>query len=277
MLHLLNIHKRERQLTLGMVLLNLLFMSAIYLIKPARDGIFLIELGYEQLPWIYIIVAIISTPITLFLSQTVQKLNIYVVIRNTLLFGITSLAAIWLLLQWNTTWAVYLFYIWISLYGVMLISEYWLLANTLMDASQSKRIFVLLNIGAIAGAVAGSGLSTFLVGPLGFRTDILILFGAGVLVPGIVLVRRLWLTNNPGDTGSSEMGEAEPLPVQEGLQSSNRPVLSSSYPLLIIGIIATVALKSMRTGSDVSRIEETRGELRRLALAIAGDPELVSG
>ena len=47
--------------------------------------------------------------------------------------------------------------------------------------------------------------------------------------------------------------------------------------IVILGIIATVAVKSLTGVNDAVRIEETRQELGQLALAIAGWPELVSG
>ena len=47
--------------------------------------------------------------------------------------------------------------------------------------------------------------------------------------------------------------------------------------LVIIGVLASVGLKSLGTVNQTSRIEETRQEMERLAHAIAGDPSLVSG
>lgn len=47
--------------------------------------------------------------------------------------------------------------------------------------------------------------------------------------------------------------------------------------LLIIGILASVGLKSLSAINQTSRVEETRQELDLLASAIAGDPSLVAG
>ncbi len=47
--------------------------------------------------------------------------------------------------------------------------------------------------------------------------------------------------------------------------------------VIIIGILAAVAFNSLGTSLDVSRTEETKSEMQRLAYAIAGNPELVSG
>ena len=47
--------------------------------------------------------------------------------------------------------------------------------------------------------------------------------------------------------------------------------------LVIVGILATVALKSLTAINQTSRYEETKQELDRLAWAVAGNPNLVSG
>ena len=47
--------------------------------------------------------------------------------------------------------------------------------------------------------------------------------------------------------------------------------------LVIIGIIASIAFRSLGTVTETARVEETRSEMERLADAITGDPNSVSG
>lgn len=47
--------------------------------------------------------------------------------------------------------------------------------------------------------------------------------------------------------------------------------------LIIIGIIAAVAMKTMNSGTDQRRVEETKQHLDRLAYAISGNPNSISG
>ena len=46
--------------------------------------------------------------------------------------------------------------------------------------------------------------------------------------------------------------------------------------IIILSIISAVSLKSLKSASEVARIEQTKEELRQLAYAIAGDPDLIS-
>lgn len=61
-------------------------------------------------------------------------------------------------------------------------------------------------------------------------------------------------------------------------------VTSSGYSLIelvivivIIGILATITLRSMSGTNSAARVEQTTRQLARIAHAIAGDPNLVSG
>ena len=47
--------------------------------------------------------------------------------------------------------------------------------------------------------------------------------------------------------------------------------------IVIIGILATITLRSMSGTNSVARVEQTTRQLERIAHAIAGDPNLVSG
>ncbi len=47
--------------------------------------------------------------------------------------------------------------------------------------------------------------------------------------------------------------------------------------MIIVAILATVTLRSLRSSTEVARTEETRRELDRLAWAISGNPSLISG
>lgn len=47
--------------------------------------------------------------------------------------------------------------------------------------------------------------------------------------------------------------------------------------IVILGIISSIAMSSLRSGTEIARVEETKRELDQLAKAIAGDQNLLSG
>ncbi|HMB99356.1 MAG TPA: hypothetical protein VKM36_12775, partial [Balneolaceae bacterium] len=63
----------EWYVTIAMFFVNFLLMVVLYFLKPARDSLFLIELGAAQLPLVFILVAVVSIPVTQLVSRLVQS------------------------------------------------------------------------------------------------------------------------------------------------------------------------------------------------------------
>jgi prepilin-type N-terminal cleavage/methylation domain-containing protein len=69
-----------------------------------------------------------------------------------------------------------------------------------------------------------------------------------------------------------------------GDKRMRRPNSASGYSfiellvvIIIIGIVASVAMRAMTGVNTTARVEETKQKLERIAYAIAGDPNLLSG
>ena len=63
----------------------------------------------------------------------------------------------------------------------------------------------------------------------------------------------------------------------ENSKNSGYTLIEIMIVIIIIGIITSIALKSLDSTNDIARVEETRKELDRLAEAVAGRTDLVSG
>lgn len=60
------------------------------------------------------------------------------------------------------------FYLWSSVFSMVLLTQFWALASELYSVQQGERLFVVLGLGQTLGAVLGSKLAAFLAGsPLG--------------------------------------------------------------------------------------------------------------
>lgn len=156
-----DIRRQEWKIASLMFLLHFLMMTALYLLKPARDSLFLSTIGSHKLPFIYLLLAAVSMPVSIFISKITQRYSTKSVLQYTLVFFIVSLGILRLFFNFDAVWVYYVFYILVGIFGILLISQCWLFANTLFSAAQSKRVFSFLNLGAILGAVAGSGISIF--------------------------------------------------------------------------------------------------------------------
>jgi ATP:ADP antiporter, AAA family len=84
------------------------------------------------------------------------------------------------------------FYLWIGVFNMVAVAQFWAFANDLYTNDRGKRLFPLVGVGATLGALAGSGLTAFAFGGIG-PYNLMLVAAAGLLVPvalTIVVHRR---------------------------------------------------------------------------------------
>lgn len=227
-----------------MVGLHFLLMVVLYFLKPARDSLFLVETGPDQLPVVYIILAMVSLPITYLVSDVLARFPTRQVIGWVL--GILTLNL--MLLRWLFLFdhpLIYMaFYIWVGIFGILVISLFWLLANSLFDAAQSKRLFSLLTLAAILGSVFGSEASSLIVSFTPVITEDLLYISIGLLFLAI-LTLFLIPDSDPEDSKASEVNDR--FANKKETPSAANTVFQSKYQLLIAGVIALTTVATTFT------------------------------
>src|SRR5690625_3883810 len=114
-----------------MFLLHFLLMTALYLLKPARDSLFLSGIGARQLPFVYLLLAAVSMPVSIFISKITQKYKPKRVLQYTLLFFIGNLGLLRLLFNVDAAWVYYVFYVLVGIFSIVLCAQFVLLASSL--------------------------------------------------------------------------------------------------------------------------------------------------
>ena len=110
------------------------------------------------------------------------------IVRTTLFFAAHTLLFYALYGSFGPTlWVAVAFYIWISIFNMMVVAQFWSFANDLYSEAVGKRLFPLFALGASLGAVAGSGLADVLIGRIG--TASMLLVSATILVSAALVVR----------------------------------------------------------------------------------------
>jgi AAA family ATP:ADP antiporter len=71
------------------------------------------------------------------------------------------------------------FYLWVGVFSLMIIAQFWSFANDLYTTEEGKRLFPLIQVGGSIGAVAGSAVAGVLIRPLGLYEPLLL--GAALL------------------------------------------------------------------------------------------------
>src|SRR6056297_3798484 len=227
-----------------MFALHFLLMVVLYFLKPARDSLFLVETGPDQLPIVYIILALVSLPFTYLVSDVLARFPTRQVIGWVLGFLTLNLMLLrWLFLLDHPS--VYmLFYIWVGIFGILVISLFWLLANSIFDAAQSKRLFSLLTLAAILGSVFGSEASSLIVSYTPVITEDLLYISIGILFLSILLLYFV-----PGaDPGNEGRYQAENrFADNQNSSSAAKTVFQSKYQLLIAGVIGLTTVATTFT------------------------------
>ncbi|HWP37922.1 MAG TPA: hypothetical protein VNL18_10265 [Gemmatimonadales bacterium] len=71
------------------------------------------------------------------------------------------------------------FFIWLGIFNVMIIAQFWAFANDVYTTNEGKRLFPIVGFGASSGAVLGAWLAGRLAGPVGIHE--LLLVAAAIL------------------------------------------------------------------------------------------------
>lgn len=238
-----DIRKDEWRSVLLMFGLHFLLMVILYFLKPARDSLFLTENGPNELPYVYILLAVVSIPVTQLLTSVMNRYSV----RNVLLWTLGILAANILFIRWlfqyRMEWIFMGFYIWVGIFGILVISLFWLLANAIFKPSQSKRIFSFLTLGAILGAIVGSQTSSLIVSLLNLSTENLLYICVALLAGGMIML--LFIPSRTKETRNSSVNGKQT--TETSTIKAAQKIFSSPYQLTLTVIIGLTMIATTFT------------------------------
>jgi len=220
-----------------------LLIASLLIVKPVRNSLFITYIGSSQLPYVYILVAIVAAIIISLYTKYSKQIRLSYLLYYTLVVSITIFFISWLMLTLNyqADWFYYTFYVWVALFGVLTTSQFWLLANYVFNAREAKRLFGFIGAGAISGGIFGGYLTNFLAHIIG--TANLIFFCITFLFISIFIMKYVWRR-------SARYNFSERLQQEKrvrGINTTDNPIklLSRSkhlsYLAAIIGISVIVA------------------------------------
>jgi len=187
-----DIREGEFKVALWMLFYIFLIIAVLLIIKPAVNALFLSELGVEQLPFAFLIVAVTAVGSSFLYSKVLSKYALNKIIEFTLLGSVVVLLGLGTLLYLNYLEGglLYFFYVWVAIYAVLSTSQFWVLANLVFNVREAKRLFGFIGSGAILGGIFG-GYMTSLLAPI-IGNENLIFLAAILLVFCFPLLRKIW-------------------------------------------------------------------------------------
>ena len=240
---------------------SFLAMTAYNIVKPITRSKFISDLGADNLPWVQLGAGLLIGVIMHAYARAIALVPRRWAIPATQAGLVVVLIVFWALFSAGYDAASVAFYVLGLILGILLISQFWTLANDIYDARHAKRLFGFIGGGASLGGATGAAITAAVVSRVG--TVNLLLVGAAVMLACVVLVTVIVRREErAGQTGAAV--DAEGVGGAEAIQ-----LLRESRHLQLIAVIIgcaamggtiieqqlNMAAESM-LGQDADRITE---------------------
>ncbi len=163
-----------------------LILLAYYVLRPLREALILTEFSAEVKSYATAVIAAILmflVPLYGILFRHARKVQL---IQWITLFFMVNLVLLYLMGVAGMQLG-FIYYVWLGIFGVMVVAQFWAFAADLFNVKSGQRLFPLIMVGASLGALAGAQLSKALfalTGPFG-----LMLVACGILGLSLFFMR----------------------------------------------------------------------------------------
>jgi len=219
---------------------SLLAMTAYNIVQPIVRSRFITALGSENLPYVLLVSVFIVGAIMVGYARLGSLLPGRWLIPVTQAGMVALLAVFWVLSATGNQWVEVAFYLFGQIYGILLISQFWTVANLIYDPREAKRLFGFIGAGASLGGILGGTIVTLTVEQFGNRS--LMLVSAAFLVACAVVVAAI-----VAKAGSVEFVGLEQAGREQGVGGGEAlRMLRGSRHLQVVSVV--IALTSVAAG-----------------------------
>ncbi len=254
---------------LGAALLALnafLLLFAYYLLKPIREGLIVGGVGPEIKSYTAALQALLLLFLIPAYGRFSSRVNRIRLITWVTLFFISNLAVFYMLGKTTALDLGIPFFVWVGIFNVMLIAQFWAFANDIYSPEQGRRLFALVAIGATTGGIFGPWVAKPLIKVLGLYGPMPI---AAVVLGVCIVISRLVHARAGAAHGvrGQEVDRKAPLGKEGGFQL----IWRQRYLLLIAFLI--LLLNAVNTTGEYILSKTVRGAAdQALAAAPTADP-----
>ena len=242
----LNIHPGD--LGRGTLLCSCLFlvMTTYKVGGVAGAALFLSRFQARQLAYADIASAVVVALVVAGYVLLARRVPLLGLLLGSTVFFASNCALFWALAHYHFHLSLLfpVFYIWVKIFGVLLPTQIWTLANYVLTTREAKRVFGMVGGGAIAGWIFSGYFSKTVA--RSFGTESLLLGMALFLLICTGLIALIWRSGRVAVSGPHDMTSAGNSP--RNLFASMRVVFSSSYLRAIAAVICISSLVTTLTG-----------------------------
>nr|WP_043750531.1 MFS transporter [Methylobacterium nodulans] len=165
-------------------------LSSYYVMRPIRDQMGLAG-GLENLPWLFTATLVGMLALNLpfgWLVRTLPRARFVPLTYRFFALNILVFAAAIAVSEGErAVWIGRVFFVWLSIFNLFVVSIFWATIVDVFDTEQGKRLFGFIAAGATLGAITGSAFTAVLARDV--ATSVLLL-GAAILLEVAVLSMR---------------------------------------------------------------------------------------
>lgn len=220
-----------------------LVITAYYVIKPVSRSLVLDDLGSRMVPYVDLWSALLMGPMVALFARLADRLDKRRLIGLTFWAVAANLLLFWKLLHWSHPWVAAVFYVWVAVFSVLVVTMFWLVTNDLYHQRDAKRLFGFIGSGGILGGIVGSSIAAagaHLVG-----TANLLLISAGILLGCWLVVERLWRYGSTArPVGHDDDTRKRPSPRDRASTGVLGLLLRSRYLVLLVVLVGIAKIVS---------------------------------
>jgi AAA family ATP:ADP antiporter len=219
-------------------------LSSYYIMRPIREQMGVAG-GVNNLQWLFTGtlagMLLLNVPFAYLVKKLPRSRFIPLIYRffavNILLFAVTLHVAS----AEQTIWIGRIFFIWVSIYNLFVVSVFWQLNVDLFSPEQGKRLFGFVAAGATIGAIVGSAITASLAR---YASPTLLLIGAAVLLEVAVFGVAHLAKLSPTLHGAPAGRDAHERPLGGSILAGITHAVRSPYLLSVSGFMLLFAITS---------------------------------
>ena len=273
----------EGATALLLAITGFLLLAAYYCIRPLRSALLLpveVQLpggtlvkGPEITSYLGAVLAALFLVIVPLYGAFATRVNRIRLINSVTAFFIVTLLLFFAVASSGAypTAVGILYYVWLGVFSLMVIAQFWSFANDLYTPEQGKRLFAIVGFGGSVGAATGALIASQLAARVGALQMMII--ATGMLVLCLVLTNIIHTRDRgrPRDATPKDAAPEQSIGGRGGFQL----VLSHPY-LLAIGLLTLMVQLANTNGNYI--LNATVAEMANAAArSDAGEQQLILG
>ena len=209
-----------------------LILMSYYVLKPVREALVLGEGTAEAKTYLSVVEVFLLAGAVPLYGGLVRRMDRRRLINTVTGFFVACLLAFYAFGRAGARLGIP-FFLWISIFNMMIVAQFWSFANDLYSKDEGERLFPIVGFGASLGAVVGAAVAGGLIQTIGVLQPMLL--AAALLVLEVALTSYIDLRERRRGHRAAPAAGAHGAPAAGG--GAFGLVLRTRYLLLIAGML----------------------------------------